>query len=108
MTAPIFPIEARTNKYGPLEPPLAPIEKIKKDKVMSAPKYPNIERTNQYDPEEYEEYVPAKQSAQPMAGPKYPGIEESHKYGPVTERKKAPAEMTVPIYTDDPSNKYSF
>jgi hypothetical protein len=41
-----------------------------------------------------------------MSGPKYPGVEESHKYGPVTERKETVKEICVPVYTEDPNNKY--
>jgi len=110
MTAPIFPGIEASNKYGPIEPPLAPTEKIKSAVPMSTPKYPNIEAKNKYNLEELDNGFPEKAHAggeHLMTAPKYPGIEESHKYGPVTERKETPKEICVPVYTQDPSNKYS-
>merc|ERR1712088_307030 len=109
MTAPAFPgIEAQ-HKYGPVEPPLAPVEKIKTDKPYSTPKAPGIEASNKYNLEPLENGFPehAKPVGPPLTAPKYPGIEESHKYGPITERKVAPKEICVPVYTEHGDNKYS-
>ena len=89
MTAPIFPGITAENKYGPVEPPLSPENKIKTDKPFTAPKYPGIESKNNYKLEKIENGFPEKDegSQHIMAGPKYPGIEESHKFGPVSDRK---------------------
>ena len=108
MTAPAFPgIEAQ-HKYGPVEPPLAPVEKIKTDKPYSTPKAPGIEASNKYNLEPLENGFPehAKPVGPPLTAPKYPGIEESHKYGPITERKVAPKDICVPVYTEHGDNKY--
>lgn len=110
MTAPIFPGIEASNKYGPVEPPLAPTEKITSVVPMSTPKYPNIEAKNKYNLEELDNGFPEKAhpGGEPiMTAPKYPGVEESHKYGPVTERKETHKEICVPVYTEDPTNKYS-
>jgi len=103
MTTPCFPGIEAANKYAPVEPPLAPNEKITRTEPMVAPKYPNIVAKNQYVPEE-----PANTGSQHiMTAPKYAGVEESHKYGPVTERKEAVRGICVPVYTEDPTNQYS-
>lgn len=110
MTAPIFPGIEAANKYGPIEPPLAPAEKITSTVPMSTPKYPNIEAKNKYNLEELDNGFPAKAhhgGEHLMTAPKYPGIEESHQYGPVTQRKETHKEICVPVYTEDPTNHYS-
>merc|ERR1712141_399788 len=109
MTAPIFPGIEANNKYGPIEPPLAPTVKIETSKPMVAPKYPGVEAKNKYNLEELDNGFP--EMARPggdhlMTAPKYPGVEESHKYGPITERKVAPKDICVPVYTEHGDNKY--
>jgi hypothetical protein len=110
MTAPIFPGIVAQNTYGPVEPPLAPTEKITSVVPMSKPKYPNIEAKNKYNLQELDNGFPEKAPSggeHLMTAPKYPGVEEAHKYGPVTERKETHKELCVPCYTEDPTNKYS-
>merc|ERR1712008_616922 len=78
MTTPIFPgIEAK-NVYGPVEPDLAPKEKIKYEKPFVAPNYPGIQASNKYgcSKDEIENGMPQpfrQTEGNIMQGPKYPG-----------------------------------
>jgi hypothetical protein len=109
MTAPIFPgIEAQ-NKYGPVEPELAPKEKIVMGPPFVAPNYPGIESKNVYNLDKLENGLPAPfiNDDHIMVGPKYPGIEEGHEYHPQTQRKPVVSEVQAPVYIEEGSNSYS-
>merc|ERR1712038_1952950 len=80
MTAPIFPGIKASNKYGPVEPELAPKEKIKMGKPFVAPNYPGVECKNTYNLDKIENGMPdpfRMDEGSIMVGPKYPGIQDS-------------------------------
>ena len=77
--------------YGPVEPDLAPKEKIKYEKPFVAPNYPGIQASNKYgcSKDEIENGMPQpfrQKEGTIMQGPKYPGITESHEYNPPSRR----------------------
>ena len=77
--------------YGPVEPDLAPKEKIKYEKPFVAPNYPGIQASNKYgcSKDEIENGMPQpfrQTEGNIMLGPKYPGITESHEYNPPSRR----------------------
>ena len=77
--------------YGPVEPDLAPKEKIKYEKPFVAPNYPGIQASNKYgcSKDEIENGMPQpfrQAEGGIMLGPKYPGITESHEYNPPSRR----------------------
>jgi len=113
MTAPIFPGIEASNKYGPVEPELAPKEKIKVEKPFVAPNYPGIEYKNSYNLDQIENGMPTPFKAEEgsiMVGPKYPGIQDSgYEYNPPSTRGQLPKVevISAPVFVEDGANKYS-
>merc|ERR1712110_882113 len=113
MTAPIFPGIEASNKYGPVEPELAPKEKIKVEKPFVAPNYPGIEYKNSYNLDQIENGMPTPFKAEEgsiMVGPKYPGIQDSgYEYNPPSTRGQLPKVefISAPVFVEDGGNKYS-
>merc|ERR1712018_812042 len=113
MTAPIFPGIEATNKYGPVEPELAPKEKIKMGKPFVAPNYPGIECKNTYNLDKIENGMPdpyRMDEGSIMVGPKYPGIQDSgYEYNPPSTRGQLPKVeiISAPVFVEDGANKYS-
>merc|ERR1719338_66916 len=113
MTAPIFPGIEASNKYGPVEPELAPKEKIKTEKPFVAPNYPGIEYKNAYNLDKIENGMPDPFRAEEgsiMVGPKYPGIQDSgYEYNPPSIRGQLPKVevISAPVFVEDGANKYS-
>merc|ERR1712241_341173 len=113
MTAPIFPGIEANNKYGPVEPELAPKEKIKLGKPFVAPNYPGVECKNTYNLDKIENGMPdpyRMDEGSIMVGPKYPGIQDSgYEYNPPSNRGQLPKVevISAPVFVEDGANKYS-
>jgi hypothetical protein len=113
MTAPIFPGIDASNKYGPVEPELAPNEKRKFEKPFVAPNYPGIESKNTYNLDKIENGMPdpyRMAEGSIMVGPKYPGIQDAgYEYNPPSTRGQLPKVdiISAPVFVEDGGNKYS-